>query len=388
MNVLWLASWYPNNNNPFDGDFIERHARAVSNFCRLTVLHVYKDGGLPKGSIQVDYNDNDGFAVYKIAYGPSSYSNIIEKIISFRKYRSLQKQFYKKITRQHGESDIIHVQVAIKAGLLAMYLKSKYHKPYIVTEHWSGYYKYCTPNVYSGNRWLNMLNKKVLQNAKLLITVSNNLGQTINADFVSVPYKVLPNVVNTNVFFYKPAAFSRFRFIHPSGLVHVKNPEGILAACKIVLQKGYVFELLMLGAENDAMAAYAETTELLNSTVTIKKPVAYTEVANQMQQSNALLMFSRHENMSCVVLEALCCGLPVIATKVGGLPEVINEANGILVESENVEALANAMITMMNNYTAYSREQIAAGAQQKFNYDTVAKQHIAIYESLLTAPKG
>ncbi len=388
MNVLWLVSWYPNNLNPFDGDFIERHAHAVSKYCSLTVLYVSKDDALKKGEVITETKTGDGFTVYKVYYGPSATNKIIEKFLSFKKYRSLQKIWYNTIVAERGVPDILHVQVAMKAGLLAMHQKNKFNKPYIVTEHWSGYYKYCMPNVYSGNGWLNRLNKKVLQNAKLLITVSSNLGQTINADFVSVPYKVISNVVNTNVFFYKPAAPNRFRFIHPSGLVHVKNPEGILSACKIVIQKGYDFELLMLGAENDEMATYAETLGLLNSSVTIKKPVAYTEVANQMQQSNALLMFSRHENMSCVVLEALCCGLPVIATKVGGLPEVINDANGILVESENVEALADAMIAMMKNYSRYNREQIAAGAQQKFNYDTVAKQHIAIYENLLTEPKG
>ncbi len=388
MKVLWLASWYPNKTNLFDGDFIERHAKAVSQYAELTVLFVVKDDAMTKGTFSIEKNTEGNLALYKCYYGPSSSSKIIEKAISFKKYRSYQKQLYSQIVSERGEQDIIHVQVAMKGGMLALHLKEMFAKPFIVTEHWSGYYKYCTPNVYSGNWFLNRLNKKVLQQAELLITVSGHLAKTINNDFVQVPYKVISNVVDTGLFFYKPFAAARFRFIHPSGMVHVKNPEGILAACRLVKDKGYDFELLMLGAENKMLEDIAFANGLLNTTVFFKGVVSYKEVAFEMQQSAALVMFSRHENMSCVVLEALCCGLPVVCTNVGGIPEVINDVNGVLVESENAEQLANAMIAVMEKYTSYQREQIAAAAQQKFNYTAVAKQHIAEYKNLLTAKQA
>ena len=42
-NVLWLVSWYPSRLDSFTGDFIERHARAVSKYVKLTVLVILKD---------------------------------------------------------------------------------------------------------------------------------------------------------------------------------------------------------------------------------------------------------------------------------------------------------------------------------------------------------
>ena len=57
----------------------------------------------------------------------------------------------------------------------------------------------------------------------------------------------------------------------------------------------------------------------------------YEEVARLMRNSDAFVLFSLYENMPCVVLEALCCGLPVITSDVGGLKEVINQENGVLV---------------------------------------------------------
>lgn len=384
-NVLWLASWYPNKTSPFDGDFIERHARAVSNFHTITVLFVVKDALLPNGKLVIEKQTENNLTVYRGYYGVSLSINFFEKFISFRKYKRYQKIIYNQICLEKGKPDIVHVQVAMKAGLLALFLKKKCNIPYLVTEHWSGYYKNCQPNVYSGNWWLNRLNKKVLQQSKMLITVSKNLGQTINKNFVMAPFKVISNVVDTNLFFYQSAMPQPFRFIHPSGMVPVKNPEGILTACRLVKEKGYDFELLMLGAENDVLLSLAKQLNIYNSTVFFKGIVSYAEVAKEMQQSSALLMFSRHENMSCVVLEALCCGLPVISTKVGGMPEVITDANGLLVESENISALADAMCKMIDLYHSYNRIAIAAEASALFNYDVVGKQLETIYNNLFIA---
>jgi glycosyltransferase involved in cell wall biosynthesis len=83
--------------------------------------------------------------------------------------------------------------------------------------------------------------------------------------------------------------------------------------------------------------------------------------------------------LPCVILEALCCGLPVVSSNVGGISEVVNESNGILVEKENVEQLAVAMCRLMDNYSHYNRDTIAMDAAQKFNYDTVAKQYLKVY---------
>jgi glycosyltransferase involved in cell wall biosynthesis len=91
-------------------------------------------------------------------------------------------------------------------------------------------------------------------------------------------------------------------------------------------------------------------------------------------------MFSRFENLPCVLLEALCCGLPVISTNVGGIAEAVNDENGILIESENIPALANAMQKMIDEYHRYNHEKIAAEASAKYNYTKVGEQIAAFYK--------
>lgn len=383
INVLWLASWYPNRLDTFNGDFIERHALAVSRFAKVTVLLVVKDETIPKKTVEIDKTVSGNLRVFRVYYGRSGWPEPIEKIWSSKRYLQLQQQIYQQIVDESGKPDLVHVQVAMKAGLFATRLKRKSKLPYIVTEHWSGYYRVSNPNIYDMGKLYLALNKSVLQNASLLLPVSNDLGETIIRDFVQLPYTVIPNVVNTDLFFYKPHQPGIFRFIHPSYMNYPKNPEGILAACKLVQDRGFQFELQMIGSRDGGLQALADQLGVLNKTVFFEAAIPYTEVARRMQESSALLMFSRYENLPCIVLESLCCGLPVICSRVGGLPEVIDESNGILIEKENVQALADAMIQMIKGYAVYNREQIAEKARALFNYDVVGKQYADIYKKVL-----
>ena len=382
-NVLWLASWYPSKVDSFAGDFIERHAFAVGWFVKLTVLFIVKDETMERGQSIVEKIQHNNHVVYKVYYGRSSSNSLLERILSYRTYRQLQKKMYKQIVSEIGKPDLLHVHVAMKAGMLARYLKRKFRIPYFVTEHWSGYFKESAPNVYSGNWLINNQNKKVLNNANLLFPVTQNLGNSINKNFTKVKYVVIPNVVNTDLFFYKPFQPEKFRFIHPSSMDDNKNPKGILMACKKAKVMGYDFELLMVGKLDDSILEMAKQLDLSKDFVTFKPAISYAEVAKEMQHSSALLLYSGFESLPCVILEAFCCGLPVISSRVGGIDEVINNENGILVESGKVEELAVAICKMIDNYAVYNRDSIAQKAVQKFSYGVVGQQYFDQYKRLL-----
>jgi len=382
-NVLWLASWYPSKVDSFAGDFIERHSFAVGSFVKLTVLFIVKDETMERGQSIVEKIQHNNHVVYKVYYGRSSSNSLLERILSYRTYRQLQKKMYKQIVSEIGKPDLLHVHVAMKGGMLAGYLKRKFMIPYFVTEHWSGYFKESAPNVYTGNWVINNQNKKVLNNANLLLPVTQNLGNTINKNFTNVKYVVIPNVVNTDLFFYKPFQPKKFRFIHPSSMDDNKNPKGILMACKKAKVMGCDFELLMVGKLDNSILEVAKQLDLSKDFVTFKPAISYAEVAKEMQHSSALLLFSGFESLPCVILEALCCGLPVISSRVGGIDEVIDNENGILVESGKVEELAVAICKMIENYADYNRHSIAQKAAQKFSYGVVGQQYFDQYKRLL-----
>ena len=87
--------------------------------------------------------------------------------------------------------------------------------------------------------------------------------------------------------------------------------------------------------------------------------ISYAEVAEIVRSASAFVSFSNYENQPCSILEALCCGVPVIATKVGGIPEVINSQNGILIEPKNELQLFHAIEMIMEEYTNYNQQAIA-----------------------------
>ncbi|MBP8245034.1 MAG: glycosyltransferase, partial [Chitinophagaceae bacterium] len=111
--------------------------------------------------------------------------------------------------------------------------------------------------------------------------------------------------------------------------------------------------------------------------------IPYEQVAKAMQESDCLLLFSHIENSPCVIGEALCCGLPVIASRVGGIPELIQEGHGILVPPANENELMRAMIQIKQTIAQYNRHSIAQEAASRFSYETVGKQLLDVYNRLL-----
>lgn len=159
--------------------------------------------------------------------------------------------------------------------------------------------------------------------------------------------------------------------------------EGILRGAKLLAEKGEEFELILAGNRDATMSKYAKDLGLLNKTVFFRGEISYEAVANEMQHANALILFSNIENSPCVIGEALCCGLPVIATSVGGIPELVSQKNSALLKPGNVQALADAMQQIINNYTEFDRRKIAEDAQQKFSYAVIGKKLDEVYKSVL-----
>ena len=84
-----------------------------------------------------------------------------------------------------------------------------------------------------------------------------------------------------------------------------------------------------------------------------------------------------------MILESLCSGLPVIATRVGGIPEVVGIENGILINAGDENELLEAMKSMIQRAGLYDRKEISCQAKKLFSYDAVAREILAVYDSVL-----
>ena len=87
------------------------------------------------------------------------------------------------------------------------------------------------------------------------------------------------------------------------------------------------------------------------------------------------------ENLPCVIIEALASGLPVVATNVGGIPELVNDENGVLVPPEDPYSLANALDYALNK--KWNRCRIAEKAVKQYSIETIGHIWTRIYHDLI-----
>jgi glycosyltransferase involved in cell wall biosynthesis len=383
--ILVLPSWYPSKLNKFDGDFVKRHVEAISLYCKQNVIFVIKDErGIITKNVKIETLQINNVKEVIIYYKSFSIGiKLIDKIISQRKYLRLYKKAIRQLIEEEGLPYLTHLHVVYKAGILANWVKRKLGVPFITTEHWTGYHKNALPNIYENNKLRYQITQSVLSNALLLTPVTMNLGKAITQNFSEKEVVAVPNVVDTTKFFYVESQKTQFTFCHISTMGFQKNVEGIIAACKILKERDVDFVFNFIGNKPESLLNQAKQNNLLNKQVFFYNEVEYEAVAKYLQKSHSLVLFSRFENLPCVILESLCCGTPVISTTVGGIDEVINDTNGILIEQDENQ-LALAMEKIIANYQQYNRKQIAIAAQQKFSYEIIGKQYFDIYNTILS----
>lgn len=381
--ILWLCSWYPNKLEPFNGDFVQRQAHAAALLNDIYVIHLAgDDSGIVKKTEEVA-TIATGISE-KIIYFKKK-SSLPGKILSYYKWLLLSKKAIREFIKENGKPDIVHVNIPVKAGLVGLWIKRKYGVPYVVTEHWGIYNDVEVHNYERKNSFFKQLTKKVLAGADVFISVSRYLAEGVNKLVIQKEYTVVPNVVNTDIFYHNEKQSPVFRFLHVSNMVQLKNAEGILRAFRSFTEKYGNAELVLVGDTNQRIRDYAATLGFPKDVVSFHGEVPYQQVANEMQLADCFILFSNIENSPCVIGEALCCGIPVIATGVGGIPELVDETNAVLISPAGESDLVLAMKQIMDNYSKYDTKKIAEKAKRLFSYQVIGKQLDEIYTAVLSA---
>lgn len=226
-------------------------------------------------------------------------------------------------------------------------------------------------------------------------TVSEWLrDETIRVFEPSADIEVVPNFVNVDRF--RPRAASALReMLVPEGervLCHVSNFRPVKRVGDVVQIFARVAaevpaRLLLAGDGPEWAAAEEAAGELgvLDRVHFLGEQEAIEEV---LAASDVFLLPSDHESFGLAALEAMACGVPVIASDSGGLPEVVVDGEtGRLVPVGDVDAAAGAALRMLRDEEARARMGRAAreSAAERFGEARVVEQYAAIYERLLAS---
>jgi glycosyltransferase involved in cell wall biosynthesis len=384
QRVLWLCSWYPNKLLPFEGDFIQRHAQAVSLYCKVHVMYAIRDtkGEITK-NVKITEVDNGHLTETIIYYySKSLIPGLFDKYLSYLKYKLVFKQAIKEYLRVNGKPDLIHVHTGMKSGLLAMWLSRKIKIPYVLSEHWAGFLPEAKPNLNDLSFAEQHLVSKIMNHAELVLPVSAYLGNEMKKRWPHIRFEVVPNVVNKEIFFpveKRPSGI--LKLVHVSTLTWQKDPESLLNAIKVLKEKGIQLRLDVFGPPDKVQSLIKELD--IADIIFLHGEVAQSKLAESIQQSDALILYSRYETFGCVIIEANACGVPVVVPDTNLMHELVDEGkNGILVPPGNFMALADAIESFSRNRFSFDQMRIARSAD-KYSYKAVGKKFWEIYNRLL-----
>ncbi len=383
MKVLWLVSWYPNRLDAFTGDFIQRHAQAVSQFCEVEVVFVKKDPGLRANTMEAEKNKTGNLTEHIIYYNSKKTNlKIIDRALSFFNYKMYYRQAVEQYLKENGKPCFIHLHIAMKAGLTALWAKRKYNIPYMLTEHWGNYLQEAVPNIRDYNFVYQLYWKKIITGAMVSTFVSAYLQNCIVKKYNISNTFVIPNVVDTRIFYpVEKKTTDKIRFIHISSMVYQKNPEAILHALAL-LKDEFEFEMFLHGPATAKQVQLIEELGLHNR-VLLKGEVPQELLAKSIQESDVLILYSRFETFGCVLIEANACGIPVIVSNLEVFHEIIEEGiNGFFVEGENPVALAEKLKQFVLQKNTFDKNSIAAATAQKYNFKQIGQQFMNWYKKI------
>ena len=384
LRVLHIASWYPSKVHKSLGNFIQRHIAAIAtkHSCELWYSSPVHANDPLKGSVEV--KDASGF-VERIAYPRTTRPGV----------RAVTRSL---LDFEPGEEvampDIVHLHVAFPAGRAARFLSEKWGVPLVITEHWTAYHD--SQHI---PLWRRIAMRRTASSTSVFCPVTNQLGETMRQfkmvnNSSTESYQVIPNVVDTEKFKLgerERTNKEEIKILHVSSLEESqKNITGIINTISYLRSTNpdFKFSLTVVGgAETERLnkvRRYATILKLVEPYVKFTGVLSGDAVAEEMRNSDAVLLFSRKENFPCVIAEAWACGKPVITTNVGGIAEHMSEERGIMVNSGDEGSLAKAILSLDKEWDA---EEIRSYAVENFSIEAVADAYTKAYQLALRANK-
>ncbi len=382
FKVLVIPSWYPDKYNPINGIFFKEQAEALNRYVDVAILSVSQiQLNKPHEIIckeRTNVYEEKGVLTFRY-----NYINWAPKVnrLNEKLYKMKIIKAYQQVLLKFGKPDIIHAHVSYPAGYAAMILSKKYNIPFIVTEHATFF-----------ERLMNDRSKsmqKIFTHADYYIAVSNSLKNRV-IEAGRHQCEVIPNFINMDKFEQgkkvKSGNENNYTFINISIPSYKKGIDILLKAFQEVVHnhhhKNIHLKIIGDGPKQQEYKMLSNSLGLQDN-CTFYGQVSNEELVQHLKSSDSLIISSRIETFGVVGIEAMSCGIPVLATRCGGPEDYINDDVGILVENENIHNLAKGMIDIVNNYSKYNSFNIKEYVVKNYSDDAICKRIIDIYIKVL-----
>lgn len=360
--ILIIPSWYPSSDDKISGCFFQEQASLVNGHFDVKVLFFHFPGR-PSISALLKTPIKTGHEWLRFIFHGESrtllpdeevFTNppLIEyqkSIIDFTQHRRYQKRLNAYLNAVEvmmaggWKPDLIHAHSVNLGGLVGQRIKEVHGIPYVITEHMPfalcNYPEYMRDDI----KW-------VFRNADTVLSLGYDKVRQLGMSDIDVEPNLIFNLVDDSVFNKLCAAYQPgqpLKLISIGAASHFKDHRTLIRALAVLKSRGVPFKMSLIGLKAWG-GLYEDTLNLiringLEQDVRVIDRIGRAEVCDYLAAHNVYLMTSIAEGLPVSVLEALACGLFVVATRHGGTEDILTPASGTLVEIKNFEKIADRL---------------------------------------------
>ncbi len=304
---------------------------------------------------------------------------------------------YSTFVKAVKTSDIVHAHghpylTSLLAGKLAKY----YNKPFILTQH-NTFIEY--NNIFDQVEHFNDLTvgKQNLKNADKIIVISEATKRYVTGlGAKQEKIELIYNGVDTTKFKVAPRKREIIRKklgIHPDTkvvltvrrLVYKNGIDTLIECAKIAVKKNPHLIFLVVGKGPDFESVKVQISQLgIEANFKLAGFVNDQDLPDYYNMSDLFVLPSKSgEGLPLVALEAMACGLPVIATNVGGIKEILLSEYGKLTPPNEPEKLAEEVLEFVSNNFASIKREVRAKVEERYSWDKNVDRLSQLYEELI-----
>ncbi len=295
--------------------------------------------------------------------------------------------------------DVVHIHSGVSISLLAGYRYAmEKKKPLVITWHGDslreyGRYSGIVPGV-AAYFYKRCLADKVLSRADVIISPSESyIDESKFLEKYRGKIAVIPNGVNLEKFdiSYSKEECKRKLGLNEKNVVlfvgrlyPLKGPHILLKAIPNVIKENKDTLFVFVGGGN------VDEYKKLSEEIGVKEYVKFTGYIDEekyfyYRASDIFCLPSTLESFGIVNLEAMACGVPIVASRVGGIPDIVNDGeNGLLITPGDSNALADAIIYLLENKDI--RERMGKNGKKKikdYSWERIAERTENVYRMIV-----
>lgn len=400
IRVLVLSHMYPRKTAPISGIFIHQQMKALlKEGCQIKVIspvpyapRIFWTNPRRKGYGQTPLFDLfEGIPVYHPRYicAPGKWFHGISCYTLYQGINKFVSSMMKKF-----QPHILHTHTATPDGYTGLILRRKYNISLVCSFRGSDI------NIYPKyDRLISHLTKKVISEADQIITVSNALKRV--TETIAKPKKeirVIYNGCDFKKFIFKSTSKSMVRkklgissgskvLIFIGNLTKTKGIYELTEAFVRLSNQNSNLHLIIIGDGPGRLLLKKRLFQVgLQKKMHLMGKRPHSEIPHLLNASNIFVLPTHYEGLPNVVLEAMACSKSVVATRVGGIPEIVkNGKTGFLAKPKDVDSLVEAIDFLLSHPGEAKKigERARKLVLENYTWEKSAEKTIKVYREVL-----